>query len=230
MRAVCLLHVPFEGPGHIAAWMNGNGWSLELVPLYAGAALPAPATFDGLVVMGGPMSVHDEREFPWLVAEQQTIREAIAAGKPVLGICLGAQLIARAMGGEVMPNAQKEIGWWPIRSVAEEGMDTFRFADELEVFHWHGETFTLPPGAVRLAESAACRNQAFQLGRRVIGLQFHLETTPDTARALIEHARHELTPAPFVQGETRLLSVAPEQYVQLNRVMDDVLTYLLVNP
>ena len=130
--------------------------------------------------------------FPWLVSEKQFIREAIRSGKPVLGICLGAQLIASAMGAGVYRNPLKEIGWFPIRGISSNDSSVFCFPPSMIVFHWHGETFDLPPGATRLAKSDGCENQAFQFGQSVIGLQFHLETTPLAAREMVLNCRNEL--------------------------------------
>jgi GMP synthase-like glutamine amidotransferase len=152
----------------------------------------------------------------------------ITRGKPVLGICLGAQMIANALGSKVYPNPQKEIGWFPIQgTVTSDQPDVFRFPDECVVFHWHGETFDLPHGAMRLARSAACANQAFQFQRNVIGLQFHLETTPGSARELVANCRGELGPATYVQSEATILAAAPEQYARVNSLMGQVLEFLL---
>jgi GMP synthase-like glutamine amidotransferase len=172
------------------------------------------------------MSVNDEAEWPWLPAEKRLIREAIGAGTPVLGVCLGAQLIANALGARVYRNAVKEIGWHPIQAVTPSS-PAFRFPAERTVFHWHGETFDLPEGAVHLAKSRAAENQAFQVGRRAIGLQFHLETTPAAAEALLEHCRHELTPGPYVQSEGEIRSTPCSWYQEINRLMSEVLGYLV---
>ena len=227
-RAHILQHVPFEGPGSIASWLDAGGWRVTRTAFFESADLPAPEDIDLLVVMGGPMSVNDGDRHRWLAAEKRFVRAAVEAGKPVLGICLGAQLIAAALGARVYPNAEKEIGWLPVRAVAE-GAGLFRFPAQVEVFHWHGETFDLPPGATRLAESAGCANQAFQLGGRVIGLQFHLETTPDTARAIVAHCRDELSPARYVQDEAQILAAPPERYAGINRLMAQVLDWLTRN-
>jgi GMP synthase-like glutamine amidotransferase len=187
--------------------------------------LPPQEDFDLLILMGGPMSVNDETEHPWLVAEKQFIRETLQAGKPILGVCLGAQLIASALGAKVYPGRQKEIGWFPVRTV-DNAEDVFPFPDRINAFHWHGETFDLPPGAVHLAESEACKHQAFQVGANVIGLQFHLETTPETADALITHCLHELTPGPFVQDEKTLRAAPSHHYGEINGLMDQLLSYI----
>ena len=190
-------------------------------------ALPGVDDLDLLVIMGGPMSVNDEQEFPWLAAEKEFIGKAIEKDKAVIGICLGAQLIAGALDAAVYPNREKEIGWFPV--TAEPVSDTeglFTFPQELLAFHWHGETFDLPEGATRLARSAACENQAFQLGRRVVGLQFHLETTPDAARDIVHHCRDELQPARYVQSATQILGVAAPNYTAINAWMDTVLGFV----
>lgn len=225
MRAHYLQHVPFEGLGSIEPWLQGAGYGITGTRFHEATALPAPDGIDLLVVMGGPMSVNDERDLPWLAAEKAFIRDAIRAEVPVLGVCLGAQLIASALGARVYANSVKEIGWFPVRRVPATA-DCFRFPESAEVFHWHGETFDLPAGATLLADSAGCRHQAFQLGESVIGLQFHLETTPESARAIVANCRDELVPAEFVQTEQAILTAGSGRYDAINALMGDVLTYL----
>ncbi|THF54676.1 type 1 glutamine amidotransferase [Pseudothauera rhizosphaerae] len=227
-RAHILQHVPFEGPGSIGPWLEAAGYAATRTRFFESAALPAADDVDLLVVMGGPMSVNDEPLHPWLADEKRFVRAAMEAGTPVLGICLGAQLMAAALGAAVRPNGEKEIGWFPVEGLAGGGGDgaLFSFPPSTEVFHWHGETFDLPPGAVRLASSRACANQAFQYGERAIGLQFHLETTPETAREIVAHCRDELVPARFVQAESDLLSAPPARYAAINGLMGRILAWL----
>ena len=195
--------------------------------LFEDPTLPDVDELDLLVIMGGPMSINDEADFPWLVAEKEFIRAAIERDKAVIGVCLGAQLIASAMGAAVHPNKEKEIGWFPIVGESTSGAgELFRFPEELLVFHWHGETFDLPAGAVRLARSDACQNQALQLGRRVIGLQFHLETTPAAARDIVHHCQDELQPDRYVQTGTEILGVEDSNYAAINTYMDKVLQFV----
>ena len=227
MRVHYLQHVPFEGLGSMEPWFRAAGHEITTSRFFESPELPELDEVDLLVAMGGPMSVNDEQEFPWLVREKRFVGAAIEAGKAVLGVCLGAQLIASAMGARVYGNRFKEIGWFPIQGVAPTAAPVFRFPSSVEVFHWHGETFDLPPGAVRLARSAGCENQAFQLGRSVIGLQFHLETTPASARALVSNCRAELLPARYVQSETTILGASPGRYRAINGLMAKVLTFLL---
>lgn len=229
MRAHCFQHVPFEGLGSIASWLEEAGWVTTNTRFFESAELPNPDMVDMLVVMGGPMSVNDEDEFPWLVAEKKFIREAIGAGKPVLGICLGAQLIASAMGARIYRNPVKEIGWLPIHGISSSDTSLFQFPPSARVFHWHGETFDVPSGATLLAQSDGCANQAFQLGPSVIGLQFHLETTAESARMLVANCRDELVPAKYIQTEDEILSATMENYDSIHRLMHDVLTFLLRN-
>lgn len=226
MRAHYLQHVPFEGLGSIEHWLHSKGYAISSTELFHSQPLPAPEDVDLLVVMGGPMSVNDETDHPWLAKEKEFIRRAVEAGKPVLGICLGAQLIADAMGANVFPNSTKEIGWFPVEAVASDHASVFRFPDVTEVFHWHGETFNLPEGAVQLARSKACENQAFQLGNHVIGLQFHLETTPESAKAIVEHCREELVEEDYIQSEAVILSAPEARHSSINALMANILDYL----
>lgn len=226
MRAHVLQHVPFEGLGSIGDWLNAEGYETTSTRFFESSVLPHVDDVDLLIAMGGPMSVNDEAMLPWLVAEKAFVRDAIRAGTPVLGICLGAQLIASALGARVYANPQKEIGWLPIQAVEAPRDGAFRFPPSIDVFHWHGETFDLPSGAIALASSPACRNQAFQIGRSVIGLQFHLETTPESARLLVANCRDEMVPGPYVQSEEAVLSAEPARYATINALMADVLAYL----
>jgi GMP synthase-like glutamine amidotransferase len=226
MRVHYFQHVNFEGLGCIASWIAAEGATMTVTRFYENTSLPRVEEIDFLIIMGGPMSANDEAAFPWLVAEKECIRSAIQRKKAVLGICLGAQLIASALGSSVFPNSHKEIGWFPIESVLGPNQQDFRFPDQCTVFHWHGETFDLPPGSVPLAKSAACENQAFQIGRHVIGLQFHLETTPESVRAMLAHGKNELVEAPYIQAESQIREVPPSAFQQINDLMGDILSYL----
>ena len=226
MHVHVLQHVPFEDIGSMAPWLSARGATLHDTRFHEpAAALPNLQGIDLVIAMGGPMSVNDEQQLPWLKAEKRFIREAVQQGVPFVGICLGAQLLANAFGARVYPNREREIGWLPIESVPS-AAEVFRFPPRETVFHWHGETFDLPEGAIRLATSEGCANQAFQLGQRAIGLQFHLETTPASAAALIGVCRHELTGGTYVQSEAALTAAPPEAFERINRLMADVLAYV----
>jgi GMP synthase-like glutamine amidotransferase len=180
MRVLAFRHVPFEHLGRIEPELERRGIGIDYADLYQpGAIEPEPAHYDGLIFMGGAMSVNDG--LPYLEKEARWIAQAVAAGRPVLGVCLGAQLIAKALGARVYPLPVKEIGWFEIELTGEGAADPlFAGAAQREtVFQWHGETFDLPPGARWLASSPACRHQAFRIGASAYALQFHLEVTPE---------------------------------------------------
>ncbi len=225
MRAHFLQHVPFEGLGSIALWLEAHGYTISSTQFFQSAQLPKAEAIDLLIVMGGPMSVNDENAYPWLAAEKLFIKNLIDAGVPTLGICLGAQLIANAMGARVYANKVKEIGWFPVQAVSTAD-NCFSFPDKADVFHWHGETFELPAQAVLLAESEGCRNQAFQLGTHVLALQFHLETTQASAEDIVAHCRDELIAGKYIQSEDKILSVPQIQYDTANELMYRILSYL----
>jgi GMP synthase-like glutamine amidotransferase len=219
-----LQHVPFEGLGSVEPVLLSRGHRLTATRLYAGENLPAVSDFDWLIVMGGPMGIYDDDDYPWLAQERTFIKQVIDAGNIVLGICLGAQLIADALGGQVFRNRHREIGWFPIfrsQSVGRTIMDGV-LPDRMDVFHWHGDTFDLPADCLPVASSEACVNQGFVYENRVIALQFHLETTCETAQALIDNCGNELDGSRFVQPENELLA-DPARFDQINHVMQRLL-------
>jgi len=222
-----LQHVPFEGLGSIAAWAEEGGHQVNATRLYLGEPLPDPALVDLLVVLGGPMSVHDQQLYPWLGDEKRFLEQALRRSIPTLGICLGAQLLATVLGARVFVNRHKEIGWFPVEATenaASSPIFSF-FPPIIEVFHWHGETFELPRGAKHLARSAACPHQAFSFGDNVIALQFHLETTPNAAAALVANCGGDLQPGPYVQPAERFLGRARE-FALINQHMQTLLEVL----
>lgn len=224
MNIHVLQHVPFEDVGSMRAWLVRQADQLTYTRFYyEDATLPDPSVPDLMVVMGGPMSVNDEASCPWLAAEKAFLRRVIERGGAVVGVCLGSQLIASALGARVYRAARKEIGWFPIEAVpVPDG--ALRFPDGLRVFQWHGDTFDLPEGAVRLARSDAVENQAFQLGEHVIGIQFHLEMTPDTIRALVSNCGSELVPAAGIQTRQELTGEPAASYERAHPLMDAILT------
>lgn len=225
MRVHILQHVFFEGAGSILHWLEHRNAKVSVTRLFDSQPLPSLSDFDVLIALGGPMSVNDEDTLPWLRLEKSLIKDSVESGKPVLGICLGAQLIASSLGAHVYQGEHKEIGWFPVRPIPHQ-TDSFTFTGEIDVFHWHGETFSLPVGAVHLAESDGCPHQAFQIGDRTIGLQFHLETTPDSADSIITNCRHELIRAKYVQTEDELRAVEANCYEGINSLMNQILTYI----
>ena len=221
MRVHYLPHVPFEDLASMADWFAQHSESVTSTRFYSGDSLPPGDSFDWLVIMGGPMGVGDSLRYPWLEAEGAFIREAIDAGKTVLGVCLGAQLIAAALGARVSANSRREIGWFPLHGSAEKH-PLVELLHGCTAFHWHGDTFAIPRGAVHLASSEACQNQAFALHDRVFGFQFHLETTAESARGLLEHCSDELDGSRYVQGSEQILQHG-ERFADINRTMTAVL-------
>lgn len=225
MRIHYFQHVPFEGLGCIEPWALENGHQISVTRFYLGELPPAVEELDWLIVMGGPMNIYEEAEYPWLAQEKQCIGEAIRKGKVVLGICLGAQLIADALGAKVTRNTYKEIGWFSIEMTAG-ASPLFDFLPPKPLtFHWHGDTFELPPGAVHVARSEACENQAFIYDGRVIGLQFHLEFTPQSLKAILPNCANELVDGKYIQTAEAMHRPAAD-FAAMNVAMRELLDRL----
>ena len=208
MNVHILEHDPADGPGVIADWALERGVALARVRLFDGASLPAAEDVRMLVILGGAMSVHQHRDFPWLAGEKAWMAEVIGKGAAVLGICLGAQLLAVVLGGRVFQHDVYEIGWWPVVMVDRPEPLT-HFPEELMSMHWHGDTFTLPPGARRVAKSAACGEQGFVWGERVVALQFHPEIDELAAGDVEAVATGEQAAGRFVQSAAELAARPP---------------------
>ena len=218
MRIHYLQHVPFEDTGCIRPWAESAGHAISVTRFYRDDKLPAVEEFDWLIIMGGPMGVYDEDQHPWLATEKGFIRQAIQKRKFVLGICLGAQLIADVLGARVYSHGHKEIGWYPIHKTRKGDGAVKLMPDEVTVLHWHGDTFDIPDGAVHLYRSAACENQAFIYRDHVLGFQFHLETTPNSLEGLIENCGHEIAPGPYIQKPNELQADI-NRFSQINQTM-----------
>lgn len=184
-----LYHAPAETLGIIKTCLSKRDIDVSEHLLYEGCQVPSfTQEMDALIVMGGPMSVHETHIYPFLDAEVKLIEKAIITERPVLGVCLGAQLIAKALGARVYPNSVREVGWYSIEMLPESKNDRlFATAPRtFDVLHWHGDTFDLPQDAAHLARSNKCVNQAFRWGSLTWGFQFHLEVTPDMINAWIQ--------------------------------------------
>lgn len=225
MKLHYLQHVPFEGIAGIGGWALRKGFSVSSTQLYKEFKLPCQNDFDWLAVMGGPMNIYEEGKFPWLKQEKNFIRHAVDKGKVVLGVCLGAQLVAAVLGGEVKKNNHKEIGWYPVNLTEEGAKEALfkNFPPEFTPFHWHGDTFEVPAGAIRIAESQACKNQAFIYKDRVLGLQFHLESSLNDIENLIKNCGSELVEAKFIQSKGKIISLAASYIKGANSLLNCLL-------
>ena len=225
MKPVAIFrHAPTEGPGYFATYLDRHGVPWQVIRIDEGEPVPAGAMrFSGLVFMGGPMSVNDD--LPWIAPELKLIRAAADRGVPVLGHCLGGQLMAKALGGEVTRNPVKEIGWGWV-DVLQNDAAAGWFGAQLksfDAFHWHGETFSVPPGATCILSSRYCPNQAFVLGPH-LGMQCHVEMTPELVRTWCQDWGKEVESVarrvPSVQTPAQMMESLEEKTRTLNAIAD----------
>ncbi|MDO8446606.1 MAG: type 1 glutamine amidotransferase [Deltaproteobacteria bacterium] len=217
-------HVPFEGPGTFREELEKRGLLYREVNLYEEAA---PANLDGckgLIIMGGPMNVYEEKEYPFLKDEDRLIKEALSKGLPMIGVCLGAQLMAKTAGAKVTKGDKKEIGWYPLHLTEEASEDqVFRtIPQEIEVFQWHGDTFDIPDRAVRLASSDLFPNQAFRIGDNAYAFQFHIEVTSDIIKSWIDINEEELAGLKNYIDSQKVLSETKNKIDNLGRLAKNV--------
>lgn len=212
MRILLLQHDPLDGPGALIEWAASRGHGISTCLICQGDPLPPINSFDLLVSLGGPMGAYDEGKYHWLATEKEYLRQAVAAGKKILGLCLGCQMLADALGGKAFRHSCKEFGWQPIEPT-EVGRQWFGINGQdstFKAFQWHGDTYTLPPGAVQLARNEATEQQAFLIkgstGALVLGLQFHLEWTEKMAREALAEPGVAPPPSPSVQSPAEILA------------------------
>lgn len=225
MNVHVLQHVPFEGLNSLERWLDTKHFNITKTRLFDDSHFPDANSIDWLIILGGPMSVNETHLYPWLIKETNWIEQVIAANKTVLGVCLGAQLIAKALGSEVRKNRYEEIGWHDVFSVHPDDQYFGDIPETFNAFHWHGDTFDIPQGAKHLARSEACENQAYIYDDRVLGLQFHLEATLDSVVALTEHSELETENNPYVQTFEMMIA-EPNRFIAANKLMHSLLERL----
>lgn len=224
MKVHFLQHAKCDGPGNISQILISRGHTWTSTRLYLDEVFPCVQDFDWLIILGGDMGVHDEAVFSWLRREKTFIKAAIQANKRILGICLGAQLIAHVLGAGVRKNRYKEIGWFPITPLdsVKDTMLSDVITDPVEVFHWHGDTFDTPEGSLAIAKSKACPNQGFVYGKRIVGLQFHPEITKAAACDFFQDCGQNIEEGPYIQSSAKILS-NNRGFAQSRRIMAVVL-------
>lgn len=222
LHAIC--HAPFEGLSNISVWAKERGHSVTESHLDQTVFFPSHSHYDCLIIMGGPMGAYDEDVYPWLIDEKRFIDEAISKDKLIIGACLGSQILADVLGGRVYPQQEQEIGWFPV-TLSAEGKNSPIFQgvpSSFTALHWHGDTFDLGKSCLHLAESECCKHQAFSYGKRVFGLQFHLELSETDAQALAEEDDLENKRGKYIQTP-RDIFAAQETFIQANVVLYRVL-------
>lgn len=220
LRVHALINYSVADLGMINEWIESKGHIVTATAVYRNEKFPDMDAFDLLIILGGVMGAYEEAEHPWLRNEKQFILEAIKCNKVILGICLGAQLIAEVLGGKVYPHKHHEIGWWPVHFTHEiKDIDLFNgVPKQLPLFQYHGDTFDLPDGAIRLASSEATKNQAFIYNDRILGLQFHPEFSEEKLQEIVHLHGDNIKPGPYTQ--------LPEEFLGQSRNVEEAREFL----
>lgn len=223
MRFHILQHVVYEHPGSILEWLNSQNYTFNIQLVLENQDFPELHQFDVLIIMGGPMGVHDEHKFTWLSSEKEFISNSIKQNKKLIGICLGAQLIADCLGANVYKNDFKEIGWFPVNTT---DVNSFDLPGQFTTFHWHGDTFSLPENAILLFKSKACLNQGFLVENQILALQFHPEVNEHLLNEMVLNGKNELEDQLYIQTEEEIVihteNIKTNQHY-LNTILDTFL-------
>lgn len=242
LRVHYFQHIMGEGFGSCEAYFKQNKAQITATEFFALPpeqkleieALPKIEDIDLLIIMGGTMSVNDENIYPWLITEKRWLRRFIALGKPVIGLCLGGQMIANALGAKVTHNAVREVGWIDVQAVVPYPENCFKLPQSFNIMQWHGETFALPKGAKLLAYNAACAHQAFQINHNILGFQFHPEITPHAMDIFLEDDQElglfSAQPQQLKSELTQYLKPANAgYYLEGNQLLNQAIEYVLNN-
>jgi GMP synthase-like glutamine amidotransferase len=223
MKFHVLQHAAYEGPGEIGTWIQKRGHAMAVTHLYNGEPLPTLQDFDALVVMGGEMNIYEDRDWPWLKTERAFVSAVLTSGKPVAGICLGAQFLADALGARVVQNPEHELGWFPIEWTPE-AITAYlpRLVEPSTVLHWHGDTFNLPDGATPLASSEGCSEQGFVIPGKCLALQFHMEVDPGLVKLYVS-SQVEWPVGRFVQKPDAINAEARKHCTQNRELLHGLL-------
>lgn len=231
MRLHFIQHVPFETPAFILDWAVKNKFDISMTRLYEeNSQFPNLSDIDGLIIMGGPMGVYDEGDYPWLYNEKRFVEKAIITEKKIFGVCLGAQLLASVLGAKVKKHSQKEIGWFPVSKTADGQNHPLLkdLPDTFEAFHWHGDTFGIPEHGNRVFSSEACQNQGFVMNNHIIGLQYHIELKSESIDALIENCGDEIADEPWIQQPETIRDKSLKLLKQSNDMTESLLNRWIV--
>ena len=224
-----LKHVPFEGLGSIENLLVENGCDITRTCMYQDQSLPSIHEIDALFIMGGPMGVYDDDEYPWLTLEKEFIESVLQLNIPILGVCLGAQLLASVLGAKVENNTFEEIGWYPVKRT--KGLVDDRVNNlpiDFDALHWHGDTFEIPDGGSNFIVSDGCANQAFVYGENVLGMQFHLEMLPSNVEAIYQECGKPDKTGRYIQTLQEMLEPS-EKYQQATKTLKQVIEAFIFN-
>ena len=236
LRVHYFQHIAGEGFGSCYEYLKAHQAKITATEFFALPvdlpleleALPDIDEVDLLIIMGGTMSVNDEANYPWLKLEKRWLRRYLSAGKPAIGLCLGGQLIANALGASVSRNQYQELGWMDVGRVSHVPENYFQIPEKINIMQWHSETFEIPRGGVRLAQNNVCQNQMYQIGRNVLGFQFHPEMTPHALQLLIENEEDSAVfNGEYVQPIAELKKTIKSKFEQGNQLLNRAIEYVV---